>query len=93
MKWTQDQSVAYESACECISALIAVHTAAIAREEHAEHPSASVIADHDAQITQLFRERKSLLPTDDDAVKRIRVEYGALVRAAKANEEHSPAYS
>jgi hypothetical protein len=84
MKWTQDQAIAYESACECISALIAIHTAAITHEQRAEHPSASVIAELDEQITQLFRERKSLLPTDDEAVKRIRIEYGGLVRAAKS---------
>lgn len=82
MKWTQEQAIAFESARECITALMSILTAQLADEEalHGpESPRAKVIND---RITVLFKERAALLPTDVDAVGRARREYGAEVRAA-----------
>lgn len=82
MKWTQEQAIAFESARECITALMAVYTAALSKEEGGPSPRPAVVEELNEKIANLFRERARLQPTDVEAVARVRTVYGPMVRAA-----------
>ena len=75
-EWTQEDAVAYEAACECITHMMAVYTSKM----------------HDASISEIEREeikaKRSLLAQEKrelhvhekEKIARIREEYGAVLR-------------
>jgi hypothetical protein len=83
-KWTQDQSIAYECACELIGHLMAIKSEQIERERGAATPSQEKIEALRRGRSALHQEREALNVTDDAAVIRIRTEYGPIVRAYEA---------
>lgn len=83
-KWTQAEAVAFECAREVITDLRAIITGQIAEESSKEHPDAERLATLRAERSRLFRERAGLRVKDQAAVARIRTEYGAIIRAHRA---------
>lgn len=81
MKWTQDQSIGYECACELIGHLMAIKSEQIEIELNATAPNQQQIEALRAERSALHREREALFVTDDEQVERIRREYGAIVRS------------
>lgn len=83
-KWTQDQSIAYECACELIGHMMAIKSEQIERELVAATPNQDRIEALRLARSALHQEREALFVTDDVAVSRIRAEYGLEVRAYEA---------
>ncbi|MCL2716203.1 MAG: hypothetical protein FWD68_16965 [Alphaproteobacteria bacterium] len=83
-KWTQDQAIAYECACDCITDLRGILTAQIYEESARPRPDSERLACLQAERSRLFHERAALCVTDDAAVARVRAEYGAWFRCLYA---------
>ncbi|GAB2899482.1 hypothetical protein GCM10027046_31050 [Uliginosibacterium flavum] len=83
-KWTQDQSIAYECACELIGHLMAIKSEQIERELIATTPNQERIDALRLARSALHQEREALNVTDDAAVSRIRTAYGSEVRTYEA---------
>ena len=81
MEWTQEESVNYECAVECIGDMISIRTAALAQEREAPYPDQARVAQLLAEVSQLGQERQDLSLHDHEHVARILREYGAQVRA------------
>lgn len=81
MKWTQEQAVAFESACEIIGHLIGIKMEQIEAELNTATPNQSRIDALRAERHSLAVERSALHVTDTEKVSRIRREYGAMVKA------------
>ena len=75
--YTQDEAIAYECACECITHLRAIYTA----ELYHDKPSPERRAALELEQSRLYEERRTLRVKDHDKIARIRSEYGALCRA------------
>lgn len=71
-RWTQEESVAFESARECITHLMAICSARIA----SGRLTAAQVEDARRRRSSLAAERASLRVTDHGEVRRIRNEYG-----------------
>ena len=84
MKWTQDEAIAFECACDCIGDMMAIYSARIADEKLKDVPDAGNLAEMYAARTKLAHERLALHVTDHANIARIRAEYGAIVRAWRA---------
>lgn len=84
MQWTQDESIAYECACEVIGDLRAILTGEIAEEMAKQSPDGERVAMLSEERSRLFVERDSLEVKDAAAVARVRSEYGARVSAWRA---------
>ena len=82
MSWTQDEAIAFECAKEAIGHLIAIQSNEIYKESQKENPDVSRIEMLDKRQTELVRERKSLRIQDQEKIAKVRVEYGAIIRAA-----------
>jgi len=81
MKWTQDESIAFESARECITALMSIQSEMLSIAE-AKGPAGEADALRwRAKLSGLAKERASLQVKDDATISRVRREYGVLVRA------------
>lgn len=78
--WTQDEAIAYECACECITHLMAIHAAEIHIEEGKPDPDKSRLLALSAEQDRLAAERRGLRGTDHQAIARIREEYGTVIR-------------
>ena len=87
-QWTQDQAIAFECAREVITDMMAICTGRIADERTKKSPDTELIATLRADRSRLHQERTALHVTDDANVARIRAEYGAIVRAWRA-EHHA----
>lgn len=83
-KWTQDEAIAFECACECITDLMAIYTGQIADEKCKDAPDAEKMAGMRAVRTKLAQERAALRLADHANIARIRTEYGAVIRAWRA---------
>ena len=87
-KWTQNQAIAYESACELIGHLMAIKSEQI---EQIEQELGKVTPDQERiealrlARSALHQERTALNVTDDAEVARIRADYGATIRAYESN--------
>ena len=90
-KWTQDQAIAYECACELIGHLIAIKSEQIEQELQATNQNHERIETLRRERSALHQERNALYVTDDAAIARIRAEYGAEVRAYEFNYQGSNA--
>lgn len=81
MKWTQDQAIAFESACEIIGHLIGIKMEQIEAELSSPAPDQTRIDALRAERHALATERNTLHVTETDKVNRIRHEYGAMIKA------------
>jgi len=76
--WSQEEAIAYESACECINHLIALYSEEINNQE------AQVDTEQDARLKAarggFATELRALHVSDREQVARIREEYGAFIR-------------
>lgn len=81
MKWTQEQAVAFESACEIIGHLIGIKMEQIEAELNSPVPNQDRIDALRAERHSLAAERNALYVTDTEKVGRIRREYGAMIKA------------
>jgi len=84
MKWTQDQAVAFESACEIIGHLIGIKMEQIEAELSSPVPDQARIEALRAERHALAIERNTLHVTETDKVSRIRREYGTMIKAWEA---------
>ena len=84
--WTQDEAIAYECAREVISDVNAILSSEIAEESAKASPDATRIEQLGAERSRHFQERASLRIHDHDEIARIRTEYGARVRAWRAEQ-------
>lgn len=79
--WTQDESIAYESACETIGHMIAICSSLIAKEQSQKIPNQTrLIALEEMQLS-LGRERISLKVKDHAKIQRIENEYGSIINS------------
>jgi len=90
-QWTQEEAIAYECAREAITGLRAVLTSQIAAESSKPYPDAERLADLRAERARLFKERAGLQVKDHAEIARVRAEYGAAVRAWRAEQQAVPA--
>lgn len=81
MKWTQDQAIAFESACEIIGHLIGIKMEQIEAELNSPAPDQARVDALRTEHHALAAERNSLHVTDTDKVSRIRREYGSMIKA------------
>jgi vacuolar-type H+-ATPase subunit I/STV1 len=82
--WTQEQAIAYECAREVITDLSAICTVRIYDEMTKQTPDHALVASLEEKITRLFKERRELTVGNQDAIAKIRHEYGSEVRAWRA---------
>jgi len=80
-KWTQDEAIAYESACEAITHWRAILTGAIHKESKKDHPDEEKLKRMYSERSQLFLERVQLHVTDQAKIAQIRTNYGARIRS------------
>jgi hypothetical protein len=90
-KWTQDEAVAFECARECITDMMAICSTAIADEERRPAPDAVRLAGLEENLAELARERAALTVGDQDKIAAIRRDYGAQVRAHRAQQQRHAA--
>jgi hypothetical protein len=91
-QWTQEEAIDYECAREVITDLIAIHSRQIAEESRKEYPDAERLESLRAERSRLFREQTGLRVKDHAGIARVRAEYGARVRAWRAEcAEHRAA--
>ena len=90
-KWTQDEAVAFECARECITDMMGICSTAIADEESQPAPDAVRLAGLEKNLADLARERAALTVADQDKIATIRREYGAQVRAHRAQHQKQAA--
>ena len=84
-QWTQEQAIAFESACECISDLMAIYTARIEDAKRKNKADAHELAALRAERSRLARERAELHVPDQAEIARIRAQYGEIIRAWRAD--------
>lgn len=77
--WTQDEAIAYESARECITHLMAICT----DELHNGTPTAERRAELEAERHRLAAELRTLRVSDHAEIERIRRDYGQRIRAQR----------
>jgi hypothetical protein len=80
-QWTQDESIAFECACEVITDMMAIHSGQITEEAKKAEPDADRVASLRAERLRLYQERLALHVDNQDEVARIRTKYGAIIRA------------
>lgn len=90
-QWTQEQSVAFEAARECVTDMMGICSAAIAAEEAKPIPDAQRLAELEAELTRLTRERACLSIHDDVRIAGIRAAYGARIRAHRQRPQQQAA--
>ena len=85
--WTQEQAIAFECAREVITDLSAICTARIYDELAKQTPDHGLVAALEEKITRLFNERRELTVGNQDEIAKVRREYGAEVRAWRAQTQ------
>lgn len=86
-KWTQDEAIAFECARECITDMIGICCTEIYDEERLPAPDTGRLVKLKKLVADLARERTALTLTDQDKIATIRREYGAQVRAHRAQHQ------
>lgn len=86
-RWTQDQAIEFECACDTIGHLIAIHSHQIAAEERQPTPDAARIGHLHAELMRLARERQNLHVDSYAEIARVNDEYGAIIRAWHAGRQ------
>lgn len=80
-RWTQEESIAYECACEAIIHLMAIKTSLIYDEKEKEQPDISIIERLTTERSGLHQELNELQLKDHARIKKISSEYGAILRS------------
>lgn len=80
MRWSQDESVEFETAREVITSLMAIQTHQISEEREKLHPDQRRIAELREYRSQLANERANMHINEPAKIARVLEEYGALVR-------------
>lgn len=78
-RWTQEQGIAYESARECLTDLMAMCTGELAEEEARAQPDGVRIEALERELFALGEERQGLGVHDAERIAEIRIEYGAWI--------------
>lgn len=84
-KWTQEESIAFECARECITDLISVYSSLLWKEEHKPAPDTSRINELRIEMTRLGQERSVLRGTHHEEIARINHEYSLQIRMFRDN--------
>ena len=85
-RWSQEQGIALEAALEAINDVVAGYSEQIAIERARSQPDERRIAWLGKRIDQACDLADSLEVTDDENVRQVLREYGAMVRARDAAE-------
>jgi len=80
-QWTQEDVIAFESARECITHLMAIQSSLLYEEEKKSKPDQARIDGFKAELSRLLKERAALNVTNQTEIVRVRSECGARVRA------------
>lgn len=80
-KWTQDEAIAFECACDAIRHMMSICSGALCDEKRKSKPDALRIAEIEKRMDELWRERTSFHVKDHEKIATIRREYGAQIRA------------
>ncbi len=80
LTYTQEQSIAYEAACECVNHAIAILMNHIYQEESTSKPNISLLTSLNNEIDTLWKRRKELKVNDDAEVQAIRNILGEQIR-------------
>lgn len=89
--WTQEQAIAFEAACECISHVMAICSAELHRAQANQVPDIELVDSLRAQLASLALERSALHVGDDERVASVRAVYGARVRLHTQRLKHRAA--
>ncbi|MCL2524885.1 MAG: hypothetical protein FWF20_02265 [Betaproteobacteria bacterium] len=87
-KWTQDEAIAFECACECITDLRAILTS----ERYHDNPTPERLAEIEVELSGLRAEREMLSVHDHAEIARIRCDYGRRICYHRMNEPAARAY-
>jgi len=79
--YTQEQSIAYEAACECINQAIAILMSHIYQEEKASKPNSSWLLSLNEEVDTLWKRRNELKVNDAAEIQAIRNIFGERIRA------------
>lgn len=79
--WTQEESIAFESALETIGHLIAIYSSLLAQEKSKTSPDFEKISLLRSKQSLLSEERLSLGLKDYKKIERIEQEYGLKIKA------------
>lgn len=83
-RWTEEESIACECACEAISDMLTIQKTLLSREMENQEPDLSVVENFKNRISELEDERYNLRVKDADKIAKIRREYGAIIRECYA---------
>lgn len=83
-KWTMEEAVEFECARECISHVMAIYFADLYAEQHAAVPNAERIAELEAELHRLGRERSALRGTQKEQIAQALAVYGKIIRDRRA---------
>lgn len=89
--WTQEQSIAFEAARECITDMMGICSAALEDEESKVWPNPIRVAELERELAGLAQERARLSVHDSDRIATIRSEYGARIRAYRQHPRQEAA--
>ena len=89
MQWTQDEAIAFECAREAITDMMAIQSGQIAAESRKAMPDNERVTALRAKRSRLARERAALHVINQADIARIRIEYGAIIRAWRAQRHAS----
>ena len=84
MGFTQEEITDFEVAVETIGQLMALYIKQRRDEKNKKRPNQDVIDDLNQEISRLFQERNDLIIPERAKIARIRLSYGAAVRALRA---------
>lgn len=85
-RWSQDEVVAYESARECLTHLMAIYSGAIHEERSRADFDETRLMGLMESRNRLAKERDRLHVTDGSAIERVRNDCGSLIRAYNAGK-------
>lgn len=79
-KWTQEEAIAYECACDYLGEVLGIYSGELDAEEAREAPRQDRVTWLEAEITRLGKVRRQLRVSDREAIAEICTVYGALLR-------------
>jgi len=79
-KWTQEEAIACECACDYLGEVLGIYSSELDSEEAREAPREDRVAWLEAEIVRLARVRRQLRVTDHETIAEIRRVFGALLR-------------
>jgi len=79
-KWTQEEAIAYECACDYLGEVLGIYSGELDAEEAREVPRRDRLNWLEGEITRIGKARRQLRVSDHEAITEIRMVYGALLR-------------